>query len=117
MGNFEPAVIFDLVLGLLLIGIAWHLLTSRDLFKSVVLFIVLGLLMSVAWVRLNAPDIALAEAAIGAGLTGALLLEAVRQMGDRPTDSHPRERRLRRRTQETSLEVPRELSLPEEEEP
>jgi uncharacterized MnhB-related membrane protein len=33
--------------------------------------------MALAWARLGAPDIALAEAAIGAGLTGALLLDAV----------------------------------------
>ena len=33
--------------------------------------------MAVAWVRLRAPDIALAETAIGAGLTGVLLLDAV----------------------------------------
>ena len=32
--------------------------------------------MAMAWIRLDAPDIALAEAAIGAGLTGALLLAA-----------------------------------------
>lgn len=32
------------------------------------------MLLSIAWIRLNAPDVALAEAAIGAGLTGALLL-------------------------------------------
>jgi hypothetical protein len=41
------------------------------------MFIVFGLLMTLAWARLQAPDIALAEAAIGAGLTGALLLDAL----------------------------------------
>jgi energy-converting hydrogenase B subunit D len=52
-------------------------LRSDDLFRAVVVFICFGLLMALAWVRLEAPDIALAEAAIGAGLTGALLLSAV----------------------------------------
>jgi energy-converting hydrogenase B subunit D len=42
-----------------------------------VLFIAFGLLMALAWVRLGAPDVALAEAAIGAGLTGALLMAAL----------------------------------------
>jgi uncharacterized MnhB-related membrane protein len=46
------------------------------MFKSVVLLIAFGLLTALAWVRLAAPDIALAEAAIGAGITGALLLDA-----------------------------------------
>lgn len=56
-------------------------LLSRDLFRAVVVFIAFGLLMAVAWVRLQAPDIALAEAAIGAGLTGVLLLDAVSHLG------------------------------------
>ncbi|MCW5601238.1 DUF4040 domain-containing protein [Nitrosomonas sp.] len=67
---------FDLLLALMLIGVAWVVLSSPDLFRAVVLFIVFGLLMTLAWVRLDAPDIALAEVAIGAGLTGALLLSA-----------------------------------------
>jgi uncharacterized MnhB-related membrane protein len=50
---------------------------SRDLFRAVVMFMAFGLLMALAWVRLQAPDIALAEVAIGAGLTGVLLLDAV----------------------------------------
>ncbi|MDQ3960682.1 MAG: DUF4040 domain-containing protein, partial [Pseudomonadota bacterium] len=33
--------------------------------------------MALAWVRLEAPDVALAEAAIDAGFTGALLLDAL----------------------------------------
>jgi len=36
--------------------------------------------MALSWVRLDAPDVALAEAAIGAGLTGALLLAALARL-------------------------------------
>jgi energy-converting hydrogenase B subunit D len=68
---------FDLLLAAALLVLAWQVMGTRDLFKSVVLFIAFGLLMALAWVRLQAPDIALAEAAIGTGLTGALLLDAV----------------------------------------
>jgi uncharacterized MnhB-related membrane protein len=38
------------------------------------------MLMAVAWLRLQAVDIALAEAAIGAGLTGAIFIMAVKRM-------------------------------------
>jgi energy-converting hydrogenase B subunit D len=69
---------FDIFLVLALAGVAGSILKSRDLFKAVVLFIAFGLLMALAWVRLEAPDIALAEAAIGAGLIGVLLLDALR---------------------------------------
>jgi multisubunit Na+/H+ antiporter MnhB subunit len=43
---------------------------------AVVMFLVFGVLLAVVWARLGAPDIALAEAAIGAGVTSALLLDA-----------------------------------------
>jgi uncharacterized MnhB-related membrane protein len=74
-------LVFDATLALALLGLAWGLLASRDLFRAVILFIAFGFLMALAWVRLRAPDIALVEAAIGAGLTGALLLDALRQFG------------------------------------
>lgn len=72
---------FDVSLALALLGLTLGLLSSRDLFRAVILFVVFGFLMALAWVRLRAPDIALVEAAIGAGLTGALLLDALRQFG------------------------------------
>jgi uncharacterized MnhB-related membrane protein len=67
----------DGLLGLALCMSALLALASRDLFRAVVMFIVFGLLMALAWVRLEAPDVALAEAAIGAGLTGVLLLDTL----------------------------------------
>lgn len=69
--------ILDGLLVLALLSTALAALLSRDLFRAVVLFIAFGLLLSLCWVRLEAPDLALAEAAIGAGLTGVLLLDAV----------------------------------------
>ncbi len=74
--------LFDSLLIIALLWLAWRLLSSVDLFKAIVLFIAFGLVMALAWVRLNAPDVALAEAAIGAGLTGALLLSALSRLND-----------------------------------
>ena len=50
--------LFDGVLGLLLLWLAWRALACPDLFKAIVLFIAFGLLMAIAWVRLAAPDVA-----------------------------------------------------------
>jgi len=80
--------VFDLVLVLALLWIAWRALAAADLFKGIVLFIAFGLLMALAWMRLRAPDIALAEAAVGSGITGALLLSGLARL-----------RRLERRAQ------------------
>ncbi|MCS6926287.1 MAG: DUF4040 domain-containing protein [Candidatus Binatia bacterium] len=68
---------FDVLLAVVLPVLAWWVVAGPDLFRSVVLFIVFGLLLALVWVRLRAPDVALAEAAIGAGLTGALLLDTL----------------------------------------
>ena len=67
-------LLFDVLLIMTLLWVAWAALSSRDLFRGIVLFIAFGMILSIAWIRLGAPDVALAEAAIGAGLTGALLL-------------------------------------------
>jgi uncharacterized MnhB-related membrane protein len=72
--------IFDGVLVAMVAVLAWRCLNDRDLFRAVIEFIALGLLISVCWVRLRAPDVALAEAAVGSGLTGALLLGALFRM-------------------------------------
>lgn len=72
------SLVFDGLLIAALLWTAWRTLATPDPVRAVVTFIVFGLLITLAWARLDAPDIALAEAAIGAGLTGALLLDALR---------------------------------------
>ncbi|MFT5188206.1 MAG: multisubunit Na+/H+ antiporter MnhB subunit [Verrucomicrobiales bacterium] len=79
------ALAFDILLALILLVMAWNLLRCHDLFQAVVLFISFGFLMALVWVRLNAPDIALAEAAIGSAMTGALLLAALGEF--KPSES------------------------------
>jgi len=70
-------LVLDGLLVTSLTGLAGASLTSEDKRRSVILFMAFGLVLAVAWARLLAPDVALAEAAIGAGLSGALLLVAV----------------------------------------
>ena len=71
---------FDLLLMAIILMLGWQLLATADIFKAVVLFISFGLLMSIAWVRLRAPDLAMAEAALGAGMSGPLFLGALRRI-------------------------------------
>lgn len=74
----------DLLLAGSMVALGWAALRARDPFAMVVFFIVLGLLAALAWVRLGAPDVALAEAAVGAGVTGALMLRTVAHLRRRP---------------------------------
>lgn len=74
--------ILDGLLCASLLALAYQTLFTVDLFRAIVLFIVFGLILAVVWARLGAPDVALAEAAIGAGLTGAFLLSTLGTLSD-----------------------------------
>lgn len=80
-------MLFLLELGLvaLVLALAWWVIAARDAFAAVVGFVALGLLLALVWVRLDAVDVALAEAAIGGGLTGVLLIRAAARL--RPTEA------------------------------
>jgi multisubunit Na+/H+ antiporter MnhB subunit len=69
--------LLDALLVLALLALSLGALHSKSLRNAVILFIVFGLVLALIWARLRAPDVALAEAAIGAGLAGALLLAAL----------------------------------------
>lgn len=73
-----PELILDLILaaGVIMLGIL--ALSVQQLFTAIILYISLGLMATIIWARLDAWDVAIAEAAIGAGLTGALFLVAWR---------------------------------------
>ena len=77
---------FDAILALLLVWLGWRAVGDTDHMRAVIKFIILGLVMALTWLRLGAPDVALAEAAVGSGLTGALLVIALRRWVDERSD-------------------------------
>jgi len=74
------ALAVDISLILLVLAVAGWTIAVRDTFASVIGFVAYGLLLTLVWVRLAAPDVALTEAAIGGGLTGALLIGAAARL-------------------------------------
>jgi uncharacterized MnhB-related membrane protein len=72
--------LLDLLVVAAMLWLATSVLWARQLLKAVVLFFVFSLLVAFTWARLHAPDVALAEAALGAGLTSSLLLATVRRL-------------------------------------
>lgn len=77
---------FDILLVALLVAMAWITCSSQNRQRAVSYFIGFGLLLALAWARLKAPDLALAEAIIGAGISGALLLAAIRDGAQKSED-------------------------------
>lgn len=70
----------DILLCVAVLVIASSMFLVKQSFTAIVLFISLGLVITLCWIQLNAIDVAIAEAAIGAGLTGAMLLAAWRKL-------------------------------------
>jgi uncharacterized MnhB-related membrane protein len=85
--NLEIA--FDVMLMLTCLILAWMSIFSASLFRCIVLFVCLGLLVTIAWGQMGAFDVAIAEAAIGAGITGALLLAAWNRIKPADKKVHP----------------------------
>jgi len=71
---------FDIGLVLLILGLAIWTDAARDTFAAIVGFVAYGLLLALAWVRLRGIDVALTEAALGTGLTGAMLIAAATRL-------------------------------------
>ena len=67
------------VLLLLLLLLAALVLGFRNPLSSVVALAVFSLICALLFFFLNAPDLAIAEAAVGAGLATALFVQAVRK--------------------------------------
>ena len=70
----------EIVLALSVMSVALWTVVARENFPAVASFIVYGMLIALVWVRLNAVDVALTEAAIGGGLGGVLMLGAAARL-------------------------------------
>lgn len=68
---------FDLVLLALLVSIAVLTVRARDLVAAAILFSGYSLVLCLLWQHRGAPDVAMTEAAVGAGVTTVLFLMAI----------------------------------------
>lgn len=76
----------DLLLMVTLVVLAILALEVRDLLAAVGVLTGYSFLMALLFSELGAPDVALTEAALGAGLTGVFLLVALGFMNRRSAD-------------------------------
>jgi len=66
---------------LILVVMAVYALEVRDLVNSVIMLAVFSLLMSLVFYYLRAPDVAMAEAAVGAGVSTVIFMTAIHRTG------------------------------------
>jgi multisubunit Na+/H+ antiporter MnhB subunit len=76
----STALALEAGLAALTLAVAAWTIAARRTFAAVAGFVAYGLLLSLAWMALGAPDVALTEAAIGSGLTGVLLIGAAARL-------------------------------------
>ncbi|MDI6821348.1 MAG: DUF4040 domain-containing protein [Actinomycetota bacterium] len=67
----------DVLLLLFLIATALAVVRMKDLLAAALIFSGYSLIMCIVWQQLGAPDIALTEAAVGAGLTTVLFIVTI----------------------------------------
>ena len=53
---------------------------SKKLINAVVIFMAFSLAMSIIWIMLESPDLAITEAAVGAGVTSLLLFVTLKKV-------------------------------------
>ena len=74
--------VFEIVLAAVVLTLGVWTIVVPETFSATVGFVAYGLLVALIWVRLDAADVALTEAAIGGGLGGVLLLGAAARLRD-----------------------------------
>jgi uncharacterized MnhB-related membrane protein len=72
--------ILKIILLCLLIICAVSVCFSKDLLVSIVIFMSYSLIMSIIWMLLESPDLAITEAAVGAGVTSIIFFVTLKKI-------------------------------------
>ena len=70
--------ILNVILLAVIVACAVAVSLTRDLLSAVIVFMILA--MSVVWILLQAPDLAITEAAVGTGISTVLMLAALKKI-------------------------------------
>ncbi len=76
----ELLTVFRCILLVLLIVCAIAVNVTRNLLQAVVIFMSYSSIMCIVWILLESPDLAVTEAAVGAGISGTLFLMTLKKI-------------------------------------
>lgn len=74
--------VFEVILLVLLIVCAASACITKNLLASLIIFMAYSVIMSIVWALLEAPDLAITEAAVGAGVSSILLFVTLKKVRD-----------------------------------
>jgi len=80
---------FEYILLFFLIVCAVAVSFTKNLLSSIIIFMSYSLIMSIMWIMLESPDLAITEAAVGAGVTSLLFfvtLKKIQALKDKEED-------------------------------
>lgn len=86
--------VFTYILLVFLIVCAISVTFSKNLLNSILIYMSYSLIMSIIWILLESPDLAITEAAVGAGVTSVLFfvtLKKIHAMKGDEKDAHKNE--------------------------
>ncbi len=72
--------LFKIILLLFLIICAIFTSFSKNLLTSIIIYMAYSLIMSIIWILLKSPDLAITEAAVGAGVTSVLFFVTLKKI-------------------------------------
>lgn len=78
--------LFSLILVLFLIICAVAVCLNKNLLTSIVIFMSYSVIMCIIWIILESPDLAITEAAVGAGVTSILFFVTLKRIHAIDTD-------------------------------
>ena len=73
-------LIFEYILLTFLVVCAISVSFSKNLLNSILIFMSYSLVMSIIWILLESPDLAITEAAVGAGVTSVLFFVTLKKI-------------------------------------
>lgn len=71
---------FEILLLIFLVACALSVSFTKKIISAVIIFMSYSVIMSIIWLLLESPDLALTEAAVGAGITSVLFFLVVRRI-------------------------------------
>ena len=72
--------VFEMILLIGLVVCAIAVSFSKNLLNSILIFMSYSLMMAVIWILLESPDLAITEAAVGAGVTSLLFFVTLKKI-------------------------------------
>lgn len=85
----EVTEIFRGILLLLLIVCAIAVNLTKKLLQAVIIFMSYSSIMCIMWILMESPDLAITEAAVGAGVSGILFLMTLKKIGSEENNEQP----------------------------